>query len=281
MMKRALAFTLCAGLTAAVSAQEPLDQVKRRQAVDELTLVEEVKRASAGLAVETRVTRGKPYTGDAVTEFVQALADGNRIVRRSTTRIYRDGDGRTRRETLGDGGELQSIVITDPVAAFSLVLDPATRTAARAGANITSVATIDGTGRTTVRVKTSDVADIAAAVRKREIEKAMAAERAGAAIPKAADSVRGIMVDLGEQSIEGVTARGTRTITVIPAGAIGNEQPLTTISEQWFSTELEVLVMTRHSDPRVGETTYRLTGIVRAEPDKSLFQMPADYTPRK
>ena len=84
--------------------------------------------------------------------------------------------------------------------------------------------------------------------------------------------------DLGEQTIEGVTATGTRTTTEIPAGAIGNEQPIKIVSEQWFSHELQLLIVTRHSDPRIGETTYRLTGIVRAEPASSLFDVPPDYT---
>ena len=39
-----------------------------------------------------------------------------------------------------------------------------------------------------------------------------------------------------------------------------------------------MLVLTRHSDPRTGESGYRLTNIVRAEPDHSLFMVPPDYT---
>lgn len=88
----------------------------------------------------------------------------------------------------------------------------------------------------------------------------------------------GVKEDLGQQVIEGVMAVGTRTTTTLPAGAIGNEQPLIIVSEQWFSPELEVLLVTRHSDPRVGETSYRLTNLVRGEPDRALFQVPADYT---
>jgi hypothetical protein len=84
--------------------------------------------------------------------------------------------------------------------------------------------------------------------------------------------------DLGSQSIEGVSAIGSRSTTTIPAGAIGNEQPITIVSEQWFSPDLQVLVLTRHSDPRQGDTTYRLVNVVRAEPDRSLFVVPADYT---
>ena len=84
--------------------------------------------------------------------------------------------------------------------------------------------------------------------------------------------------DLGRQNIEGVSATGTRSITTIPAGAIGNLQPIKVVNEQWLSPDLQVLVMTKHSDPRSGETTYRLQSIVRAEPDRSLFSVPADYT---
>jgi hypothetical protein len=84
--------------------------------------------------------------------------------------------------------------------------------------------------------------------------------------------------ELGQQTIEGVMATDTRTTTVIAAGAIGNDQPIRIVSEQWFSPDLEVLVQTRHSDPRSGETIYRLSHIVRAEPDRSLFEVPADYT---
>jgi hypothetical protein len=84
--------------------------------------------------------------------------------------------------------------------------------------------------------------------------------------------------DLALQTIEGVPATGTRTTTVIPAGAIGNLQPIKIVSEQWMSPDLKVLVMTRHTDPRTGETIYRLSNIVRAEPDRSLFTVPADYT---
>jgi hypothetical protein len=83
--------------------------------------------------------------------------------------------------------------------------------------------------------------------------------------------------DLGEQMIEGVMATGTRTTTVIAAGAIGNEQPIRIVSEEWLSKDLGILLMTKYSDPRSGETTYRVSNISRSEPDPSLFQVPADY----
>jgi hypothetical protein len=83
---------------------------------------------------------------------------------------------------------------------------------------------------------------------------------------------------LGTQMIEGVQAEGTRATVTIPAGEIGNEQPINIVSERWYSPELQVVVMSRHSDPRMGETTYRLTNINRTEPAKSLFEIPSDYS---
>jgi hypothetical protein len=83
---------------------------------------------------------------------------------------------------------------------------------------------------------------------------------------------------LGKQMIEGVEAEGQRATITIPAGEIGNEQPILIVSESWYSPDLQVTVMTRHSDPRMGETVYKLTNINRAEPPASLFQVPSDYT---
>jgi hypothetical protein len=84
--------------------------------------------------------------------------------------------------------------------------------------------------------------------------------------------------DLGQRTIEGVMAQGSRTTTTIPAGAIGNDQPIRIVSEEWFSPELRVLLLTKHSDPRSGDTTYTLSNIVRTEPGRALFEIPADST---
>src|ERR1043165_8509955 len=78
-----------------------------------------------------KVVKGAPYSADSVTETVQTLADGNRIVNRITSKVYRDSEGRTRREqTLKDFGPigtsdepLQTIFINDPVAGVTYTLD--------------------------------------------------------------------------------------------------------------------------------------------------------------
>jgi len=86
-----------------------------------------------------------------------------------------------------------------------------------------------------------------------------------------------VVESLGTQFMEGVAVEGTRTTMTIPAGEIGNEQPINIVSERWFSPDLKVLVMSRQSDPRFGETTYRLTNLTRTEPSPQLFEIPSDF----
>jgi hypothetical protein len=253
------------------------------QAADEAKRVLEVKLVAG--AVEAKITPGRPYSAETVTETLQVLGDGNRISRTTMTRVYRDGQGRTRREHLGTGTIAQTISISDPVAHTSYVLDPATKTASRTGGTIV------------MPIGTRPVA--ASADTRARVEQEHQAGRArgsgggrGGAVGVVEPS-QGLMrtpapgnpnakkEELGQQTIEGVSATGTRTTTIIPVGAIGNAQEIRIVSEQWFSPDLQVLVMTRHSDPRSGETTYRLTNIVRAEPDPALFIVPGDYTIRQ
>jgi hypothetical protein len=79
--------------------------------------------------LEVAPIKGAPYFAETVTETVQQLADGNRIVRKTTGRVYRDSEGRTRRETDREPGQVRSISITDPVAGIAWSLNPETRVA--------------------------------------------------------------------------------------------------------------------------------------------------------
>ncbi len=82
---------------------------------------------------------------------------------------------------------------------------------------------------------------------------------------------------LGKRVIEGVEAEGTRSTITIPAGQIGNERPLDTVSERWYSNELKTVVLTTRKDPRTGESNYKLTNLRRGEPSRQLFEVPSDY----
>jgi hypothetical protein len=84
--------------------------------------------------------------------------------------------------------------------------------------------------------------------------------------------------DLGTQIVAGVSAQGTRVTHTIPPGQIGNEKAITIVSEHWYSNELQMVVMSKRSDPRFGDTVYTVTNIQRSEPAASLFTVPSDYT---
>lgn len=78
-------------------------------------------------------------------------------------------------------------------------------------------------------------------------------------------------------TIEGILATGKRTTTTIPAGEVGNKLPIRVLSESWYSPDLHTMLLVKHSDPRTGDSVYRLTNISRADPPASLFQVPTDY----
>ena len=94
----------------------------------------ENKMQFARVAVESKLTKNAPYSAEAVTESTQLLADGNRIVTKSASRVFRDGEARTRREQLNQAGtDAVNITISDPVAGNTYILDPATHVAFRNG----------------------------------------------------------------------------------------------------------------------------------------------------
>lgn len=370
---------------------------------------------SSEMSFDGKVVKGAPYTADAVQEHIQTLADGNRIVNRTTSQVARDGEGRTRREqTLrligvlpNDGEAPKSVFINDPVAGVNYVLDARTKTARklplptrielRGGPTGFTRKTINGIqeekilrisggngpqnvikrvqpvyppvakaagveGRVNIalligedgKVVSAEVVDGHPLLREAALEAARqwefkpfevngkpvkvkgnssfnfsldkdgkareertltitapapapappGAEAGAVAIARTAPRVApaepaaigfatggqvGFMrspaskhevkkESLGKQTIEGVECEGTRTTITVPAGEIGNERPIETVSERWYSPELQVVVMSKNSDPRSGESTYRLQNIVRSEPSPSLFQVPADYT---
>jgi hypothetical protein len=227
-----------------------------------------------------------PFSADAVTEFTQTLGDGNRIERRYVSSIARDSRGRTRREEeialvgpLGATGPAPRLVtIVDPESRVTYTLDEATRVAHRnsgvAGKLVELSLALESV-RTTVKAAGAGGG------------RGVIALPAGAGIEVAkangvrADGAAKVTTEsLGTRSIEGVRAEGTRTTSTIPAGAIGNLMPIEVVSERWFSPELQMAVLITRRDPRAGETVYRLTNIVRAEPADALFAVPPDYEVR-
>ena len=246
---------------------------------------------------------GAPYSAEAVTEVTQLLADGNRIEHRTTATLARSSDGRTRREQQGFafggfvGQHPQPIVtITDPKTGMHTTLNYELKVAFRMKPGFMAGSRVEGDAATwTIGplesrgngvIKGERRGPGAAARRVRPLpppEPAVTFEAStitsapiavAAALPADAESKT---ESLEPRTIEGLPAQGTRVTMTIPAGAVGNTLPIEIVNERWFSPDLQIVLMTRRSDPRFGETIYRLTNIIRAEPAAELFTVPADF----
>lgn len=213
------------------------------------------------------VVKGAPFSADLITETTQTLADGNHIHQTGTSHLYRDAEGRTRREQslsglgiLAPNTNLPPVVfINDPVAHVNYALSPSDHTATRSTGDRGFI--WNGTAGDPAREKNF------AAGSGRRMRGPLA--QAGGQSFKTES--------LGHQTIEGVPADGTRTTTIIPAGQLGNEQPIQIVTEAWYSADLQIMILSKRSDPRSGETVTRYANISRAEPSHTLFEVPADY----
>lgn len=222
---------------------------------------------SAEFGTDGKVVKGAPYTAVAVTETTRALADGNRIVNKSSSQLARDSAGRTRREqsiqAMGpwaSGKQETMVFINDPEAQTNYVLNPGSSTAHK-------MPTGGGAAEMAIAM-TKKHADEKAHTVNHTIEIHQVKSGASDAVTES----------LGTKMIEGVMAEGTRYTRTIPVGQIGNERPIEIVGETWTSPDLQTIVMSRHNDPQMGETIYRLTNIQRAEPDPALFAVPSNYT---
>jgi len=239
--------------------------------------------------------QGAPYSAEAVSTMTQTLPDGNRIERESRSRIWRDSQGRTRREqTLASIGpwaspqEPQTIIfINDPTTGEHYVIDPEAKTVRKTPTPKLHAARLP-VPQQNVQAPAQDLGE-AVVDRTVEVRRAVPASPGKGDRTKAvstfvfrsgrvnADEGEAKTESLGSDIIEGLAVEGERVTTTIPAGAIGNEREIVTTFERWHSPELGIDVKTVRNDPRQGEYVYRLENIQRIEPDASLFVPPADY----
>lgn len=239
------------------------------------------------VASDAQVVKGKPYSADTMTETVQTLADGNHIVHRTVSKIYRDSDGRTRREqTFGNvdpehpSPHEVKVFIDDPVNGTAFVLDPGSKSVdglqrkrkVLDGLNGED----DGTRIMFKSVKDSEDTQESGPVHMMvKFRDEHSGDPLAAVIP---DEKREIVKeDLGGRNIEGVDCTGTRQTITIPAGAIGNEKPISIVRETWFAPVISAVVESTTDDPRYGKTTYQLKNVQLNEPSRSMFEPPADF----
>jgi hypothetical protein len=212
-----------------------------------------------------KVVTGAPFSAVAVSETTQTLSDGNHISRKTQTNLFRDGQGRFRKEVTlpanagigplavsGSGQSKPFVFINDPVAGTNFILHSDTKTAETMGGH-----GMKGPGKGALKEKF-----------KEKFDARMQEEIANGTLKKE---------DLGTQTIAGVLAQGTRITRTIPAGQIGNEKPILIVHETWYSNDLQLVVKSTRSNPWSGETTYTLTNIQRSEPAASLFAVPSGY----
>jgi len=275
-----------------------------------------------------KMVKNSPFSAEAISESVQTLPDGNRIVRSSTSKLYRNSEGRFRREMAGGSGGVlgthygfaQGVSILDPVIGQRVMLDSENMTARIVQLQSGKPIAIGGgaTTYTTKALTDAKRAELEAKIlksrdlteeQKEKIRRELTEAKTYVDVPGASGGATVVTPatapviatspvagqayatvysaghskyetrteDLGTRDFEGVSAAGTRRVTTIPAGAIGNERPIEIVYERWYSKELELVVYSKHSDPRMGEQTYRLTNINRTEPDPSLFTIPQGY----
>lgn len=211
-----------------------------------------------------------PYSAVIENTHTQTLADGTLISNKSQTqKTYRDSQGRTRIERtfcqIRGQEEGQYVEIRDPVAGYGYILDPNARVAHRYVLEVRQPDAASPTNAGSVAARLATAAPTAAPA-------------ALAAAPRPATANTAEIESLGTQTIDGLEVVGTRTTRTIPVGEVGNDRAFNTVHEMWMSPLLHVVVLSKNSDPRNGESTMQLTNIDLSEPSLSLFQPPADYT---
>ncbi len=198
-----------------------------------------------------KTVTGAPYSAQIVSQHSQTLGDGTHVTQQSAGAVYRDSAGRVRHEMsmpalgslTGSAQAPRAVFISDPVAGYHYVVHLDTKT-----------------------------------VDRMPVPAAGAAKEHAGRPPR--DGSQVATESLGTQMIEGVNAEGTRITRTIPAGAVGNDKVIKTVTERWYSPELQTVVLLKHSDPWMGESTLRLTNISRNEPAASLFAVPSEYAVR-
>lgn len=195
--------------------------------------VQQTRQANPSLVTE------RPYSAIQTVTIRRLLPDGDEFTQQTVTRLYRDGTGRTRRDTLDSDGELDHSVIAGHDGAM-IFLDHQNELVSTGGAR--------------PRAPVPDRVEGAGPVRP--------ASKAPAAVEQ-----------LGERDIEGVTATGR--ITRSQLGKEGESVEVT--SEVWYSEELKMALYRKHGDPRFGDSTIELSELDRSEPDPALFEPPEDY----
>jgi len=282
-MRRLLALAATLPLLAAgAAAQEKPDQQKVAAMKAQMDM-DEMLRGAKVIGIEGGImgpaVKGAPYSADEIHETTQVLADGTRIHNETKSTVYRDGQGRLRRESPG------RVMIWDSAGGPSYMLNQNNQTGQKILMNYMYRRVVPGEQTPDMAVRTfrfpgsgpgPELSQQQVIVLRGPDSKAIAEGKAEGGLSAVKD-LNLKKEALGNQTIEGVNCEGTRITNTIEAGAIGNDRPIQIVEERWYSPELQVNLMVRRTDPRTGEDVVRLTNVRRLEPDPSLFTPPPGY----
>jgi hypothetical protein len=265
----------------------------------------------ANATLDGKVVTGAPYTATITTTLTQTLADGTHIVQKQESSVARDSAGRTRREeslnNIGPWSTSNSspiVFINDPVAQVHYVLEPDGKTAVKMAMKAGPVGLTAGGGVPPISEEktfffigqpgeTLSQGALPAPPPGAQVQVMGRSVGGASVVPDAAPGpnvMTRVMVSgtengandkvqtLADQTIEGVLAHGKQVTTTIPAGSIGNDQPIVITSETWYSADLQTVVLSKRNDPRIGESVMAVTNVQRGEPSAALFQVPAGYS---
>ena len=220
------------------------------------------------MGLDRKTVTGAPYSAQISVQTNNTLGDGTHISRQSNGAVYRDGQGRVRREmTLpalasltGSNESPRAVTLHDPVAGYNYILRSETKVAVRMPVPAAGA----GKGRHGAR----DAAPGGGPEGDLAFGPGGEGSKLGVQVSK---------VSLGTQTMEGLQVEGTRITRTMPAGAIGNDKPIQIVVERWYSNDLQTVVLMKRSDPWMGQSTFQLTNITRAEPAAALFAVPSGY----
>lgn len=201
---------------------------------------------AAELRFGDKLVKGQPFSAETVIEDTRRLYDGTTVTKTTKGAFYRDAGGRTRREQpLEMVGGFNIVNEKNKPQTLVFINDFAAKTQYFFDLN-NSIARKIGIGPD--------------------------------GPPRDETQAPGTKSEsLGTKTIEGISVEGTRITFELPVGQIGNDKPIQVVTENWYSTELQVIVMSRHLDPLSGEHIFRLVNIKRSEPAADLFTVPAGF----
>jgi hypothetical protein len=83
--------------------------------------------------------------------------------------------------------------------------------------------------------------------------------------------------DLGLSSTEGEETHGYRETTTINTGVMGNDKPMVSSREFWYSPRLAVNLISTVDDPQSGKQVFTVKELSTSEPEPGFFEVPGEY----